>query len=196
MRRRRCSLFAIVIVRLETLFAFVASVGLRVAGSFNAMSGLKRTAEDTALGQPPSSKRAKNDDFLPVRLSGIQGEPTLVRIYTVSGDYVDEWSLPSTAKANSLCTHAAFLYLTNPGRFSFIGAARGPRVISFNSSKPLIWMFGFAKIISLQIVVREPTTFEMHFGEYGWRPLRNWRRLVEDKLGRLSTHLLLAAYGS
>ena len=43
-------------------------------------------------------------------------------------------------------------------------------------------MFGFAKIISLQIVVREPTTFEMHFGEYGWRPLRNWRRLVEDKL--------------
>ena len=57
-------------------------------------------------------------------------------------------------------------------------------------------MFGFAKIISLQIVVREPTTFEMHFGEHGWRPLRNWRRLVEDKLGRRSTHLLLAAHGS
>ena len=151
------------------------------------MSGLKRTAEDTALGQPPSSKRAKNDDFLPVRFrdrngSWIQGEPILVRIYTVSGDYVDEWSLPSTADARVLCTHAACLYLTNPGRFSFIGAAGGPRVISYNSSKPLIWMFGFAKIISLQIVVREPTTFEMHFGEYGWRPLRNWRRLVEDKL--------------
>ena len=176
-------------------------MGLRVAGSFNAMSGLKRNAEDTALGQPPSSKRAKNDDFLPVRFrdgngSWIQGEPILVRIYTVSGDYVDEWSLPSTANARVLCSHAACLYLTNPGRFSFIGAAGGPRVISYNSSKPLIWMFGFAKIISLQIVVREPTTFEMHFGEYGWRPLRNWRRLVEDKLGRRSTHLLLAAHGS
>ena len=117
------------------MFAFVASVGLRVAGSFNAMSGLKRTAEDTALGQPPSSKRAKNDDFLPVRFRDpnelwIQGEPILVRIYTVRGVYVDEWSLPSTADAPVLCTHAACLYLASPGRFSFIAAAGGPCVIA------------------------------------------------------------------
>ena len=153
----------------------------------NAMTGLKRTAADAALSPSPSSKKAKNDDFLPVRLrypNGLwhQGEPVLARIYTVNGDYVAEWSLPTTALACSLCSRAACLYLTNPGRFSFIGTEGGQHVITYKSCKPLIWLFRFEKIISLQIVVREPTKFEMEIKEYGWRPLRNWRLLVEDKL--------------
>ena len=121
----------------------------------NAMTGLKRTAADAALSPSPSSKKAKNDDFLPARLrypNGLwhQGEPVLARIFTVNGDYVAEWSLPTTALAYSLCSRAACLYLTNPGRFSFIGTEGGQHVITYKSCKPLIWLFRFEKIISLQ----------------------------------------------
>ena len=130
---------------------------------------------------------AKNDDVLPVRLRKnglwIRGTPIMVRIYKGSGELEAEWSIPSTALACILCEHVASLYLASPSRFSFISSSADPPVaIDPDCNKPLTWLAKFANVMDLQIILKETTEEENSTGEYGWRPRRNWRRLVEDKL--------------
>ena len=149
--------------------------------------------------QPPIA--LMDDTCLPVRLRDrygrwIRGQPTKVHIYTVNGEKVAVWTIPSTEPGCTLCCRAAKLYLMNPSRFKFtmidmIGPLRAGDtqvIIDYDTTKPLNWILKFQPWVSMQIVISMVDIAELfEIGderEFGWRPLRNWRRLyrcIQDR---------------
>ena len=132
--------------------------------------------------RPCKPKRSAYDDDLPVRFCDkyglwVKGAPTKVLIYSLTGELIVAWMLPSTALAATLCERAARVFLINPSRFCF-RTFSGHLVSGHVFRKPLAWLAKFEPVIQMYMFVRELTENENIMREYGWRYLRNWRCLT------------------
>ena len=139
--------------------------------------------------------QSSNGDHFPVRLRddyGLwkRGSPMTVHVFDMKGEEIAEWSIPTTALACILCEEGAELYLVNSSRchFTFLEASAKNLVITHATTKPLIWLARFEAIVSMQIYIG-PSTADGD--DYGWRPLRNWRRMVKDVSEQLYRRRLL-----
>ena len=137
--------------------------------------------------RPCKPKRSAYDDDLPVRFRDmyglwVKGAPTKVLIYSLTGELIVAWMLPSTALASTLCERAAGAFLMNRSRFSFKTfpdhTQTAQLLVNNESKKPLAWVAKFEPVIQMQMNVREVTEDETICGEYGWRYLRNWKCLT------------------
>ena len=137
--------------------------------------------------RPCKPKRSAYDDDLPVRFRDmyglwVKGAPTKVLIYSLTGELIVAWMLPSTALAATLCERAAGVFFMNPSRFSFVTFSDHTQtaqlLVSIWSKKPLAWLAKFEPVIQMYMFVRELTENENIMREYGWRYLRNWRCLT------------------
>ena len=133
---------------------------------------------DELIGQ------SRDDRVLPVRLFTRQGlwakgAPTIVHAYSLAGEKVMVWALPSPALATSLTERVARLYLVRPGRCRcvMLGGA-SCKAITDKSNIPLTWWCRFEPVISVQLQIAPPDLEDEYTGEYGWTCLRNWRRVV------------------
>ena len=103
--------------------------------------------------------------------------PTKVKVFNENGEKVAEWSVPTTALACVLCEYGSTLYLVSNKRctFTILGVVGKKEVITYDTKTPFIWLAHFEPIVSVQIVLQAYDGYD-----YGWRPLRNWRRMAED----------------
>ena len=130
---------------------------------------------------------AMDDSALPARLRHrnglwVQGRPTRVRVYTLAGELIALWKLPTPALACSLCGRAAGLCKVSPSRCTFVllGERGSKTTIGHMSKETLIWWGGFEPMISVQLLL---APYEGPPHEYGCRDIRNWRRFAAALAG-------------
>ena len=70
----------------------------------------------------------------------------------------------------------------SPSRFTFILvqtlASKALKVLTRDYGMTLAWVARFEPVISVQMIVRDMAAVEDLNGDYGWRPLRHWRRVL------------------
>ena len=128
-------------------------------------------------------KVSRDDSFLPHHLrhprTGLLtcGSITTVSILMLSGTKVATWELPSSALCGSLHERAAVLFLRSPNQFCFVWqSAHGiPVHLERGSNKLLTWCVHFQSPVSVTVTIA-PLEGNAPPNEYGWKPLRCWRR--------------------
>ena len=126
---------------------------------------------------------SRDDSFPPNHLrnpgNGLRtrGHSTTVVFVMLSGTQVAMWELPSTALCGSLHELVAGLFLQSPNPFSFKWqSVRGiPVHLEPGSNQLLAWCVQFQSPVSLTVTVA-PLQGNAPPNEYGWKPLRCWRR--------------------
>lgn len=136
--------------------------------------------------------RARYDCMLPVRWRDtlglwVKGTPTKVCVYSVGGEKVMVLALPSTALASILCSKASSWFIVPPNgcTFAILGKTARHDIITDESFTPLCWWARFEPAISVQVQLIPVNTDYVDDGsrEFGWRPVRHWRRLVAAATG-------------
>ena len=106
----------------------------------------------------------------------VGGAPTLVRLYTMSGNLTAIWAIPSTANTAVLHEKAAQRFFRPPCVFYFVSC--GGRLLRRRLA--LAWEVSFETPVSITVVTSQLTPRELALsaGEWGWRTLRHWRSLA------------------
>ena len=105
---------------------------------------------------------------------------TTINLWSLSGAFLAECELPGAALRGCLHERAAGLFLMSSSRFQFVDMSQPPHPLRrlHRNGGNLAECVRFRSPVNIQVVVL-PQDNENPC-EYGWRPLRNWRCLVED----------------